>query len=187
MDETTPSLPPPMLLAISYAHPGLRPRLRWLLLLDLRLAQLVHRASEPLIAQMRLAWWREALSKPAEARPKGEPLLAALADLEGDPALLVAGVALVDAAEALVLGQSERAATARAKALVDAYVGWARAPSEFGDRLIEAWAGRKERVLSGFPRSLRPMTILSLAEMLEVRSPGALSGWRLVWYALTGR
>jgi phytoene synthase len=42
------------------------------------LAQRVREAREPMLAQIRLAWWRERLAEPPEDRPVGEPLLALL-------------------------------------------------------------------------------------------------------------
>lgn len=51
-----------------------------LLGLDTRLAQVVREAREPMLAQIRLAWWRDRLTEPADKRPAGEPLLALLGD-----------------------------------------------------------------------------------------------------------
>ncbi|MEZ5694093.1 MAG: hypothetical protein R3D99_09680 [Altererythrobacter sp.] len=46
--------------------------------LDLRLGQFVAQASEPLVAQLRLAWWREQLGKRCEERAKGDAILDAV-------------------------------------------------------------------------------------------------------------
>ncbi len=51
--------------------------------LDRRLAGLVARAREPLLAQMRLAWWRDRLVETVGAAPAGEPLLGELAEQWG--------------------------------------------------------------------------------------------------------
>lgn len=53
-----------------------RHRLLWAL--DGRMAQLVASTSEPMIGQIRLAWWREALEDEAAARGRGEPLIDAM-------------------------------------------------------------------------------------------------------------
>lgn len=45
---------------------------------DRRLARIVAHAGEPLLAQMRLAWWRDNLSKPVSGRPAGDLVLDAL-------------------------------------------------------------------------------------------------------------
>ena len=43
--------------------------------LDGRIGRMVLGASEPLLGQMRLAWWRDQLALPESARPQGDPLL----------------------------------------------------------------------------------------------------------------
>lgn len=48
------------------------------LALDQRLARIVAHASEPALAQMRLAWWRDNLSKPVSERASGDRVLDAL-------------------------------------------------------------------------------------------------------------
>jgi phytoene synthase len=75
-------LSPPKRLALAYSRG--RSRAFWELILahDVRLAQIIGNSSEPLIGQMRLAWWRDVIAKPAAARPSGEPLLARLAEIE---------------------------------------------------------------------------------------------------------
>jgi phytoene synthase len=72
-----------------------------------RLTKLLVEAREPLIGQIKLAWWRDMMtmlaSDPA-ALPKGEPLLAELqASWSGQGGL----DALVDAAEAMLLADSD--------------------------------------------------------------------------------
>jgi phytoene synthase len=72
-----------------------------------RLTRLLIDAREPLIGQIKLAWWRDMMamlaSDPA-ALPKGEPLLAELqASWAGQGGL----DALVDAAEAMLLAESD--------------------------------------------------------------------------------
>ncbi|WP_343061288.1 hypothetical protein [Novosphingobium flavum] len=68
-------------------------------------------AREPMLAQMRLAWWRDRLNADISTWPKGEPLLARLADW-GDAAGGLA--ALVDGWEAL-LGDAPLAGSALAE------------------------------------------------------------------------
>lgn len=48
--------------------------------LDARLAAIVRVGREPLAAQLRLAWWRDTLARPAADWPRGEPVLDALRD-----------------------------------------------------------------------------------------------------------
>src|SRR3546814_3928265 len=46
--------------------------------LDARMAEIIRSTSEPMIGQMRLTWWHEALTKDPKAGGSGEPLMAAL-------------------------------------------------------------------------------------------------------------
>jgi 15-cis-phytoene synthase len=78
IDELTP----PRRLALAYAKGQNRAVLTLLLLHDVKLGQIIKNGKEPLIGQMRLQWWRDVITKPAAQRPSGEPLLAALGQLE---------------------------------------------------------------------------------------------------------
>ena len=62
-------------LALAYTPARARGAVLALFALDCRLAALVRDAREPVLGQIKLAWWREQLSKAPAARPKGEPLL----------------------------------------------------------------------------------------------------------------
>lgn len=75
-----------------------RHRLLWAF--DARLAQVVRTTTEPMIGQMRLAWWEDVLSDESGAKGRGEPLLAALRDakLAAHPGL----GAMLDGWEALL-------------------------------------------------------------------------------------
>src|SRR3546814_2017922 len=46
--------------------------------LDAWMAEIIRSTSEPMIGQMRLTWWHEALTKDPKAGGSGEPLMAAL-------------------------------------------------------------------------------------------------------------
>jgi phytoene synthase len=95
-DPLLDSLPAVQRVALAYAPKPTRAAWLGLLALDTRLAQLVRETREPMLGQIRLAWWRERLSEAPAKRPKGEPLLALLG---GDSERLVP---LVDAWEALL-------------------------------------------------------------------------------------
>lgn len=75
------ALPDAQRLAWAYANSASRAPLSILMALDLRLADIVRSIREPLLAQMRLAWWRDELAKSPEARPKGEPLLESIGEI----------------------------------------------------------------------------------------------------------
>ncbi|HZU64114.1 MAG TPA: hypothetical protein VFF98_10550 [Novosphingobium sp.] len=103
MTELTDSLPPLQRLALAYAPAPTRALWAALLALDGRLAGVVRQVGlagkEPMIAQLRLAWWRDRLQEPAAQWPAGEPLLAALAGWQGQHGALAA---LVDGWEHLL-------------------------------------------------------------------------------------
>ncbi|WP_095011058.1 hypothetical protein [Tsuneonella mangrovi] len=93
-------LPPERNLALAYMDGQLRPAASAAFALDARLAALVAQASEPLLAQMRLAWWRDQLRLKPSERALGEPLLAAFGQhWTGQEGVLLA---MVDAWEELL-------------------------------------------------------------------------------------
>lgn len=103
-DETTDPLPPEAELALAWSGPKVRGPLSIALQFDRRLARIVGRTHEPMLGQMRLAWWREALGKPVSARPRGDVVLDGLGHhWEGREAALLP---MVDAWEVLVTAQS---------------------------------------------------------------------------------
>ena len=74
MDDLQEELPE--VSRIAFASTG-RNRDPWLaaLALDGRIGRMVLGASEPMLGQVRLAWWRDQLGKPIGDRPRGDPLL----------------------------------------------------------------------------------------------------------------
>jgi phytoene synthase len=67
-------------LATLYAPAAVRPALFALHALDLELAGVVATTTEAMLGEIRLAWWREALTKLDTAPPPAQPTLAALAE-----------------------------------------------------------------------------------------------------------
>lgn len=98
---TDEDLPPEARVAIGYAGKADRDAFASILTLDRQLARAVAGASEPIVGQLRLAWWRDALSAEASGRPLGNPLLDAIAIAFGP--LAVRLVPLVDGWEAILL------------------------------------------------------------------------------------
>lgn len=121
-DKTVPSqldssalqdeIAPPLRLALAYAPAKARPHWLALMQLDGRLARIVAQASEPMLAQIRLAWWREMFATPASDWPAGEPLLAQLSGWDAQRAGLAA---LADGWEAMI-GEAPLPATSFAAA-----------------------------------------------------------------------
>ena len=190
-------LRPPVLLAITYAPVAARARLTWLMALDQRFADVLSRTTEPLIAQLRLSWWRDALNSEPVNRPKGEPLLADLNDFKCNEDLIFAGLRLVDAFEVLAtnydLREQKTAQAQRILAICGAYAQWVGgAESQRGhiEQIASWWASADSKLPKSWTRILRPLSIIALAEKLERRKDTASSvnqGLRLNWHALTGR
>ena len=69
---------PERALAATYAPAATRAGLNALWALDDKLARIVDTAREPMIGQMRMTWWHEALTRLDTAPPPAEPVLQAL-------------------------------------------------------------------------------------------------------------
>jgi phytoene synthase len=76
-------LPPPQRLALAYSPASTREHLLALLAFDARLGMAIRQANEPIMAQMRLAWWRDQLRLEAEQRERSDELVVALDRLAG--------------------------------------------------------------------------------------------------------
>ena len=72
------TLPLAQRLALSYAPRRAHSPTLAMLALDTRLAGIIRTGGEPVIAQMKLAWWRDRLAQEPSQWPRGEPLLALL-------------------------------------------------------------------------------------------------------------
>ena len=177
-DTLTASLPVERRLALAYAPAQARPLWRGLFALDQRLGAVVAAQREPMLAQIKLAWWREQLARPAAARVRGEPVLALL-DAWGDAAAQLQP--LVDSWELLLDGHSlsaeiagqiagQRSAVCQALA---AQLEPVNAISRI-DRAAQGWALAELAALTGMPqlaaehdwgavslpRQLRPLAVL---------------------------
>jgi phytoene synthase len=65
-------------IALAYTPQPLRTVLAAFFAFDQRLGKIVGTASEPMLAQVKLAWWRDMLTKPVDERPQGDAVLDAL-------------------------------------------------------------------------------------------------------------
>jgi phytoene synthase len=184
-------------LAVAWSPPKVRAPLTMALLLDRRLARIVARTSEPMLGQMRLAWWREALAKPVTDRPRGDAVLDGLgASWEGREAALIA---MVDAWEVLVtadtLGASEIAAFGSGRGAFFAALDDDHTPASAARVAVAAfrWAiadaaggvsdpGERERLVAAglargngggrMPRSLRGLAVLEALSLRAMRRGG---------------
>jgi 15-cis-phytoene synthase len=199
MNDSESELLPPARLALAYAPRACRNALSLLLRFDARFASVAGKASEPMIAQMKLAWWRDALLRAPGARPKGEPLLGELGEFESQITAstveqLVSAWEILIAEDQWSLEMLNEHAELRGSAIFKTYadiVGTPRDVSGLGaawaaDDLRIQFGGRvpqqQTRTTTPSPRArvLRPLTILAM-------SVRGVSGPRLIWHALTGR
>ena len=196
------TLVPPTQLAIAYADKRFRKNLGTLLAFDDRIAGVLGRGSEPIFAQMKIAWWQEALAKPAHLRPKGEPLFAELQQLEnaGRAEGLIGAMQLVLDAWGILAAHEEWAhdqikafAETRSNAVFGTYAGWVATygpvaehgrhwaiddlSARFGKQFGDGNSAPPRRM----HRRLRPLSILAHSVRPDI------SGARLIWHALTGR
>ena len=183
-------LPPPLRLAVAYAPARVRKAWTALLLLDHRLARAVAGASEPLLAQLKLAWWRDRMRTAASQWPEGEPLLAALASFDGERAALEG---LIDAWEGLIGDEAGEDETARlVKARASAVAAVARLSGcPVDENALELLARRwtvpdiSQPQAVRLPRALRPLVIL--ANLPRSSDAGPLALLRIVRLGLLGR
>jgi 15-cis-phytoene synthase len=191
-------LAPPARLALAYAPKRVRAAWELVLRFDTRFAGIVGASSEPIIGQMKLAWWRDAIGAAPSMRPKGEPLLSELSEI-GNPELDRSAADLVDAWEPLVATEEwtshmvQRFSQDRGAAVFGAYAKLCAMP-DFPEPLAQQWAVGDLRLRFGIRvpedvgknpvlsnvRTFRPLNILAAS----VRD---ISGPRLIWHALTGR
>lgn len=191
-------LPIPLRLALSYAPSHSRAAIGAIFLLDSRLARIGADVSEPIIAQMKLAWWRDQFAKPATEWPAGEPWLETLARQEFSPERLTA---LVNGWEALIASETltdsaiEAFAAGRgaawlavaekvepqadAETVMHAARIWTLADLashlEGGSRSnVRALQGQSEDKLPALPRGLRPFQILAALGRRAMLRDGAL-------------
>ncbi len=198
MNGIASQLAPPANLAVAYTPVAFRSAFTLLLQLDMRFADIVRKAREPMIAQIKLAWWRDAFAAEAALRPKGEPLLQSLGAC-GDVISLSALQDLVSAWE-LLLGEGEWTAqdvethaALRGGAIFGSYAAWIGEGCDVSS-VSHQWALDALRVefpskfvafsnhpLPALPkgRKLRPLSILAMS----VRK---VTGLRLIGHALTG-
>ncbi|MGD9664600.1 MAG: hypothetical protein AB7U34_05295 [Novosphingobium sp.] len=97
--ELAETLPTVQRLALAYAPRAARVPTLALMALDQRLARVLSAASEPIAAQLRLAWWRDTL-RGGLATKAPDPLLTALNAWQGRETALIG---LVDAWEEMLL------------------------------------------------------------------------------------
>jgi 15-cis-phytoene synthase len=203
MEPASEPLSPPKMVAIAYAKAVLRRRWALLVNLDARLQSVVARGTEPLLIQMRLAWWHEQIERGPNERAKGEPLLAELSAIElAQPEAVIAHYAtmLVDAWEMLATADDadqEQFAKLRGAALFGSYAHWAGTSEAMQVHASAAgtiWALADIGIANKADnapklRGLKPLSLLLLAAtgQLSEKRGGAVQALKFYWHILTGR
>jgi 15-cis-phytoene synthase len=208
------TLSPPKRLALAYSAKPFRRLLEVILGFDDRLASVVLHASEPLIAQIRLAWWSDVISKPVSERPIGEPFLSLLGEIEREypeAVLQQTLIMLIDVWGILLAHDDwsssvlQEFADVRAKTIFGSYafavggddreavkagIYWALADLHNQVRAEEERQNIAKILVtklkpSRLAHTLRPLEILVRSAILESEG-GKASPWRMLRFALTG-
>ena len=167
-------------LILSYAPESARSGVAALLDLDDTLAAVIRQMREPMIAQMRLTWWHDALSKLDTAPPPAQPVLTALAaDVlrhgvpGGDLALLVEGW------EALVEGEPGDPAVRAAHAAGRGERLFNLAAELCGGGAAMVGPAGRGWALADLSRSLGDPAAgqAAASEAVEVLAPALTAGW----------
>lgn len=158
-------------LALAYASPSARQAWEALLLFQHRLDETARPGREPLMIQLRLAWWRDRLSEPSEQWPKGEPLLARLHVWEPEATALVG---LINGWEAKVVGEDGGVALTAAQ--IDAYVALGRLVGESDGAAVRLVASQLAQPASAgklpprLSRRMRPLSVLCCHALRSLRA-----------------
>lgn len=185
-------LRPPARLALAYARAQDRPLWSAYFALEARLAETGARTSQPMMAQLRLAWWRDRLKSPANDWPQGEPLLAALAPWDTERAALVG---LVDGWEAVLVDEDTGGFLVEARVAAMLALGrllGISAALEI-ERAARDWLNPEAATrAAALPKAMRPLGVLRGLAMREAARQNGAATWlgdaaRLLRLALTGR
>lgn len=186
-DELTPR----HRMALSYAPSNARLPWAALLLLEQRLADAARPGRDPMMVQLRLAWWRDRLGEDAARWPVSEPVLAQLRAWRGQHQPLAA---LVDGWEALVVGDDGGRELARAR--TNAYVALANLLGAGESETVRMAASQLDnpdnngKLPGRLPRAMRPLAVLRAFARQERRvgktAPLADLA-RIMWAGVSGR
>ncbi len=142
--QSDESLPLEAQLAVVHTRPKMRGALRIFLELDMRMGRIVAGTSEPMLGQMRLAWWRDELGKPAADRPSGDAVLDGIGEYwagrESALCSLVDGWEYMLAPAPMGEGDAAGFANGRAQALMAVYDGESRANPAAFEAAAATWA-----------------------------------------------
>lgn len=107
MNDANTSISPPQRLALVYLKDETRSLLTLFLTLDSRLEDIAVKMNEVMIAQIRIAWWRDTLR--SNNKPKGEPFIAMIDDVQKlfpNYDIIEPLIAMVDGWEQLIISDN---------------------------------------------------------------------------------
>lgn len=198
---------PQHILALAYTPIAFRDPLALTLSLDSYFSEMAMRQQEPVLKQLRFAWWREQLGKKPLERAGRDPILIALSELQtARPELCLDEYSLliVDAWTEIVSSDPDReplaiekSAELRSEAIFLSYAKWVGSFENNRDKIFllgKEWAlygigPRSFRSQPHLPRSLKPLNILYMAAALGCEMPARHrigAAMRMHFYALTG-
>lgn len=127
MDDAKGPLDPVIALVLTYCPATIRPAWRWLWMLQKKINDGAARTGEPMLAQMRIAWWRDRILDEAALSTQRDPMLLELADLMAQhPKLPGIAVRLLDRIEGRITADTPSA--------------WVQAVGEEGAILASSYA-----------------------------------------------
>lgn len=147
--------------AISYAPGNIRPLWLGLLALESRLARAARVGAEPVLAQLKLAWWRDRFAGPVGDWPAGEPLLQVLTGWARETAALGE---LVDGWEAAEIGEDGgirlRAARVEAMLALARLAGARDDPAAVRQATLDWLDQEAGGTVPRLTRAMRPLVVL---------------------------
>lgn len=124
-DANTPE-DPIIALILAYCPTAIRPAWSWLWAFDKKINEGVARVGEPVLGQMRIAWWRDRILDETTLGMQRDPMLLELAELAGQhPDLTALACQLLDKIEARLTAETPQQ--------------WAEAIAEEGNVLAAAY------------------------------------------------
>lgn len=162
---------------LSLVYASVRSRQIWLgyLALESRLERAARPGDQPMLAQIKLAWWRDRFAEPASLWPSGEPLLAALTAWDEERSALTG---LVDGWEAMTIHEDQgvQLRAARVEALLALLrLTDARDRGEDVRLATLEWIDR-ERSGEGVARLSKAMRPLAVLRAVALRNDGSDKG-----------
>ncbi|NLR69977.1 hypothetical protein HGI47_03680 [Novosphingobium sp. ERN07] len=178
-------------IALAYAPKSARPAWYALLLLERKLAEAARPGRDPMMIQLRLAWWRDRLGEESARWPVSEPAFAHLRAWQGKHQCLSA---LVDGWEATIVGEDEGRELAAAR--VASYVALAEllgagSPETVRSALHDIdYPQAASPLPHALPRAMRPLAVLRALALRKARG-GRHTPFsdlaRVIWAGLLGR